>query len=622
MLNFIKAIRIRAKLLLAFGSIIVLSILLTLYAISSISIIISLHNLNDQSQQLLINIERIELATKEFIYEGYKQKSFQEKEQSEVLDRYQASFNAANENLRQIRKNELLSDPNTKALVDTLRSSSVNIATFEETKSLLKRRGFKDYGLEGSLRAAIHKIENSGQKYDRVAMLTLRRHEKDFFLRKDLKYQNEFNKTISNFGAELDRQKNKELMSLLANYREEFNQVVDIEKEIGLTDKDGKKGQLFANLQSVRGAVEKIRSYIFEITSNKIAQSKILLGVIFGVQLVIAIALALTYSNALTKVIKEIRTTMSQLAEGVFPSPLIVKTREEIGQTKAAINQFLERLKRATTYAEKLGTGDLNAKYEEQYGGDVLAKALIAMQKKLGEADVIQSRINWTNEGTARFSELLKNDEEDIGSLGDSVLRMLVTHIHANQAALYIINQEEKCFERVSTYAYEKKRREDNKIDLAEGLVGQCAKERETIHLKEVPRNYIKITSGLGAANPRNVIIVPLQNGDEIVGVIEIASLELFKEAHIEFVEKIGANIAAFISKRQSTDKTRKLLEELKYKAEYLSQQEEELRQSSEGLQALHEETRRRCHELENEVLNLKTKLKGYEERFAEPSFN
>ena len=622
MLNFIKAIRIRAKLLLAFGSIIVLSILLTLYAISSISRIISLQSLNDHSQQLLIDIERIELATKEFIYEGYKQKNFQEKEQSEILDRYRASLDAAKENLRQIGKNELVSDPNVKASIDTLRRSSANITAFEETKSLLKRRGFKDYGLEGSLRAAIHKIENSGQKYDRVAMLTLRRHEKDFFLRKELKYQNEFNKTIANFGDELDKQKNDELLSLLINYREEFNQVVEIEKEIGLTDKDGKKGLLFTNLQSVRKSVQKIRNHIFEITSNKIAQSKILLVTIFGVQLVVAIALALTYSNALTKVIKEIRTTMSQLADGVFPSPLKVKSSEEIGQTKTAINQFLERMKSATSYAEKLGTGDLNAQYDEQYGGDVLANALIAMQKKLSEADVTQSKINWTNEGTARFNELLKNDGEDLGTLGDKVLKMLVAHIHANQAALYIINSQEKCFERASTYAYEGTRNQDSKIDLEEGLIGQCAKERETIHLKDVPRNYVKISSGLGGASPREIIIVPLKNDDEVVGVIEIASLEQFKESHVEFVEKIGGSIASFISNRQSADNSKKLLDELKSKTKFLSQQEEHFRQNMEGFQVLQEEMQRRCHELESEVASLKNKLKGYEQRFAEPTFN
>ncbi|MGC4021394.1 MAG: HAMP domain-containing protein [Cyclobacteriaceae bacterium] len=194
------------------------------------------------------------------------------------------------------------------------------------------------------------------------------------------------------------------------------------------------------------------------MTESKIEQSKIWLITIFFLQLTVAIVLALAYSNALTNVIKEIRTTMSQLASGNFPPPLEVHTQEEIGQTKIAINHFLDRMKSASSYAEKLGNGMLNAAYDQRFESDVLAKALIHMQQKLNEAEKIQTKINWHNEGTARFNELLKNDTGNIRKLGDDILKMLVQHIQANQAALYIVNEEEKCFERISTYAYDKKR--------------------------------------------------------------------------------------------------------------------------------------------------------------------
>src|SRR6185369_2291076 len=173
----------------------------------------------------------------------------------------------------------------------------------------------------------------------------------------------------------------------------EFNQVVEIEKEIGLTDKEGKKGRLFAKLQEVRVGIEHVQQKVQEITEQQIAQSRIWLIVIFFIQFNAALTLALTYSNALTSVIKEIRTTMSQLANGVFPAPLKVHSEEEIGQTKTAINQFLERLRSATSFAEKLGSGRLNANYDERFGSDVFAQALINMQKKLSEADAIQSKI-------------------------------------------------------------------------------------------------------------------------------------------------------------------------------------------------------------------------------------
>lgn len=613
MIEFFGNVKIRVKLLLAFGSIILVSILLTLYAINSISNIIDLQLLTKESENLSLNIERIELAAKEFIYDGYKQKGFQEMGQSEILDKYKTALYSVNESLKSISKNKFLSHAETKRLVDSLYKSSVITTSFEQTRNLLKKRGFRDYGLEGSLRRAIHKIETSKQSYDRVSMLTLRRHEKDFFLRKDLKYQKEFNTTAVAFAEELGKQDNSELIALLSNYRDEFNQVVEIEKEIGLTDKDGKKGQLFAKLQEVRNIIAKAQSQINATVDTKIANSKIWLTTIFLIQFIAATVLAITYSNVLTKVIKEIKTTMSLLAEGIFPPTLKVNTKEEIGQTKIAINQFLDRMKEATSFAEKLGSGKLNATYDERYGRDVLAKALITMQQKLNEADTIQSKINWSNQGTALFNELLKNDTEDIRILGDGILKILVKHIRANQAALYIINTEEQCLERISTYAYGKKRFLDNRINLDSGLIGQCAKEKETIYLKEIPVDYVKITSGLGEATPRNILIVPLKNRDQINGVLEIASLEIFKENKIEFVEKIVETIAAFIANQKATDQTKKLLEESKLKAENLALQEEELRQSSEELLATQEEMLRQRGELESEIKNLKEKLKVFQ---------
>ncbi|GHN01785.1 hypothetical protein WSM22_32740 [Cytophagales bacterium WSM2-2] len=612
MIRLFKNIKIRVKLLLAFSSIILLSVLLTFFAISSISDIISLQSLNEESEKLSINLERIELAAKEFIYEGYKQKSFQENEKSEILDRYTLALKSANESLKHIAENKFLTDQETKSRVDSLFRSSAISTLFGETQALLKKRGFKDFGLEGSLRGAIHKIENSSQKYDRVVMLTLRRHEKDFFLRKDLKYQAEFNNVISAFSAELSKSGKEELLLLLSSYKNEFNQVVDIEKEIGLTDKDGKKGELFAQLQKVRASTIRIQEKVHEQTSNNISRSKVWLVIIFFIQFGVAIVLALTYSNVLTSVIKEIRGTMSQLANGVFPSSLRVDTNEEIGQTKIAINQFLERMKSATSYAEKLGSGNLNARYDERFQGDILARALISMQQKLNEADAIQSKINWNSEGTIKFNELLKNDTRNLHELGDQIVKLLVRHIQANQAALYLVNRKENCFERISTYAYDKKRFNTERVDLDSGLISQCRKEGVTIHVTEVPKDYVKITSGLGEATPRSIVIVPLKNRNEINGVIEIASLHAFEKNHIEFVEKMAETIGAFVANQQTADQTKSLLAESKAKADDLALQEETLRQSAEELQATQEEMNRQRQELENEIKALKEELERH----------
>src|SRR5690606_18370153 len=97
---------------------------------------------------------------------------------------------------------------------------------------------------------------------------------------------------------------------------------------------------------------------------------------------------------------------------------------------------------------------------------------------------------------------------------------------------------------------------------------------------------YIKITSGLGGARPRNLFIAPLKFKDDVYGVIEIASFRKFEPHEMEFVEKTAESIASAISSVQTTERTNKLLEESQLVTEQLRAQEEEMRQNLEELAA------------------------------------
>ena len=76
-------------------------------------------------------------------------------------------------------------------------------------------------------------------------------------------------------------------------------------------------------------------------------------------------------------------------------------------------------------------------------------------------------------------------------------------------------------------------------------LLGRCVQEGSTIFLTEIPDDYIKIKSGLGQDNPKILLIVPIRLTEIIIGVIEIASLEIIHDFQIEFVERIGSTIAS-----------------------------------------------------------------------------
>ncbi|MBU8893458.1 MAG: GAF domain-containing protein [Bacteroidales bacterium] len=179
----------------------------------------------------------------------------------------------------------------------------------------------------------------------------------------------------------------------------------------------------------------------------------------------------------------------------------------------------------------------------------------------------------------------------------------MVNYLKANQGGLFIKNDDddnEVFYDLVATYAFDRKKFSEKRIYPGEGLVGTCAIEKSTVYMTDIPDNYIKITSGLGGANPQSILIVPLKIEEDVLGVIEIASFNTFEKHEIEFVEKIAQNIASTLSSVKVNERTSQLLEKTQQQAEEMSAQEEEMRQNMEELQATQEEAARKSSEMES----------------------
>jgi HAMP domain-containing protein len=561
MRKFILGLKIRIKLLAAFGSILLLSVLLIALSVSSIHKIIHYKTINEKMDVLKLRLETLDLASKEFMYEGYKSKSFLETKKTSSLQSFTENYTEAKAIIAAVSTTELNDHTNTQLTQNLLAPLDSLQHDFHLLVELLGKRGFKDFGLEGSLREAIHSVENSGFEFDKVSMLMLRRHEKDFFLRKDLKYQQEFNMRFDILQQQIQLTANAPLLLSLHNYKDAFNKVVQIEQQIGLSEDKGIRGRIHENFQLIRPRIETIRSSIKKQNETQIAETQWMLWIIFSVQIIAGVGMALLYAGLLTRSIKDIRGGMQKLASGIFPDKLRIHTTEEIGQTKIAFNQFIERLRAASSFAEHLGSGELMYRYDEQYANDVLAQSLISAQHKLRHAEEQQKKINWMNEGAARFNEILKNDSEEISVLGDRILRLMIHYLQANQGALYILNGSATngILERIATYAYDKKKYIHERMDASIGVIGQCVLEGETILLKDIPKDYIKITSGLGEATPRHLIIVPLKTRGFVTGIIELASFHAMESHHIEFIERMAENIASLLSNKVGTGSSNEL---------------------------------------------------------------
>jgi len=262
----------------------------------------------------------------------------------------------------------------------------------------------------------------------------------------------------------------------------------------------------------------------------------------------------------------------------------------------------LHRQRKLYRFVEKLREGDIDADYIPDET-DALGKAVINLRDNLKRSkdDEIGRRKedeqrSWSAEGMAKFGEILRLNNDDIEELSFQVISNLVKYIGANQGAFYVIEDEDELdihFRMTASFAYERRKYADRVIPWGSGLVGACALERQTTLLKKVPDSYLKITSGLGKANPKCLILVPLKVNDNVHGVLEIASFNLFERFQVEFLEKVAESIATTISTVKINLRTAKLLKESREQAEELALKEEQMRQNMEELQATQEEASR-----------------------------
>ncbi len=338
-------------------------------------------------------------------------------------------------------------------------------------------------------------------------------------------------------------------------------------------------------------------------------------------------------------VIKPINT-LSQDIDKIAKGRLIDKVENNKTGVIAVIydsfNIMLDRLKRTTNFANKIGEGNLDVELENLNEEDVLGQSLMRMRDNLIKAKQQEEQNKkeeekraWATKGFADFGEILRNsNHKDIEAFASEIIINLVKYTNSNQGGIFILNDSDKdniVLELTAAYAYNRKKYVDKTIKLGEGLVGTCAIEKESILLTDVPNDYIRITSGLGDANPRCILIVPLKLEDEVFGVIELASFNVYEDYQIKFIEKLGESIASTLSTTKKNILTQELLEQSQQQQEELAATEEEMRQNIEEMQATQEqleeqnrEIKRRNNEIEaqmraldNVALISKTDLKG-----------
>lgn len=240
--------------------------------------------------------------------------------------------------------------------------------------------------------------------------------------------------------------------------------------------------------------------------------------------------------------------------------------------------------------------------HSKRLQNDALANGLISLTENLKEFWALEETRSWVSSGLLEINKVIGRNYIDISKLSDDIVGSIVNYVKANQGALFIINHDDPnniFFEMHGCFAYQRKKFLEKRIMLGEGLLSQCYREGDPIYLTNIPPDYIKITSGLGEALPRCLIILPLKASQKVIGIFELAFFRPLQLHEREFLNAACELIATAMINLQANQSTRVLLAQSETTSSELKKKQEELRHSLEEMQAIQEDLSRKNEELQ-----------------------
>jgi signal transduction histidine kinase/CheY-like chemotaxis protein/HAMP domain-containing protein len=286
-------------------------------------------------------------------------------------------------------------------------------------------------------------------------------------------------------------------------------------------------------------------------------------------------------ASSLTAQVRAIADVATAVTQGDLTRSITVEAQGEVAELKDKINQMITNLRETTQ------------RNEEQ---------------------------DWLKTNLAKISGMMQG-QRDLLAVSRLIMSELTPTVSAQHGAFFLAESEagEAAELRLkASYGYKARKSVSNRFKFGEGLVGQSALEKKTILLSEAPKDYIKITSGLGEAAPVNIIVLPVLFEERVLGVIELASFRPFSDVNQSFLEQLVETIGVVLNTIIANMRTEELLEQSQRLTRELQSQSEELQTQQEELQQTNEELQEKAAELAEQ--NRQVEVKNQEIEMARVS--
>ena len=245
--------------------------------------------------------------------------------------------------------------------------------------------------------------------------------------------------------------------------------------------------------------------------------------------------------------------------------------------------------------ASAVAEGDLTQSITVEASGEVaeLKDNINLMVANLRETTRKNREQDWLNTNLARLGSLMQGHRDPL-EVARLIMSELTPLVSAQYGAFYLARskggESGDDFERIAAYGF--RRKGLTRFLLGEGLTGQAALDRTRILVEDAPPGYVTVGSGLGELAPTHLVVLPILFEDQVVGVLELASLHRFSDLHLTFFDRFVPTIGVTINAIMANSRTEVLLTEsqrlatqLQERSDELQRQQGELRRSNAELE-------------------------------------
>jgi CheY-like chemotaxis protein len=270
--------------------------------------------------------------------------------------------------------------------------------------------------------------------------------------------------------------------------------------------------------------------------------------------------------------------------------------------------------------ATSVTKGDLTREIKVEARGEVveLKDNINAMIQNLRNTTQQNNEQDWLKTNLAKFTNMLQG-QRDLTTVGRMLLSELAPLVGAQYGAIYQMDTSNGTphLAMLASYAGSENQ-QSMKVALGNGLVGQCALEKKRTLLTDIPRDYIRVRSGLGDASPRSLIVLPVLFETETKAVIELASLMEFTSTHLTFLSQLTESLGIVLNTIEATMRTEGLLQQSQKLASELQAQQKELQQTNEELGRKAQQLAEQNAEVEHKNREIEQARYALEEKAAE----